>query len=179
MNRHNYKWPVRSVEALSPVRPARPDNSVLIIGNSVRALNPSLLCLHTAAGTMFNSTTQGDPITPLAGAQSAARLLGDRATLVEQKTSGHTSLSVPVDCTLDIIKTYLLNSTVGRSFDVRGRNRLTPTDSLAILYCSYLKGMIYNAKALSNSSLSRTLRRAMPNGKARSLTRLFFRFSLF
>lgn len=39
MNRYNYGWPVRSVEALLPVRPVRPDNQVLLIGNSVRIVS--------------------------------------------------------------------------------------------------------------------------------------------
>jgi len=142
MNRNNYKWPVRSVEALKPASSVQPERNVLIIGNSVSDLNPSLPYLHTVAGTTLNPTPQGDPITPLAGAQKAAKLLGDRATLVEQQTFGHTSLSVQTPCTLDIIKTYLLNSTVGPSFDVHDRNRLIPTDSLAPLYCSCLKDMM-------------------------------------
>ena len=42
MNRYNYKWPVRSVEALIPARSVRPDNPVLVIGNSVRPVNTFL-----------------------------------------------------------------------------------------------------------------------------------------
>lgn len=132
MNRYNYKWPVRSVEALIPARPVRPENRVLVIGNSVCPVDPSIPHLYIVAGTMFDLTSQGDPITPLAGAQSAANLLGDRATLVEQQSFGHTSLSNPSPCTLAIVKTYLLNSTVGLSLDVCSRN-LTAINLLAPL----------------------------------------------
>ena len=46
MNRYNYKWPARSVEALIPARPVRPETRVLVIGNSVRPVKPSRTCIQ-------------------------------------------------------------------------------------------------------------------------------------
>ncbi|KAF9644793.1 alpha/beta-hydrolase [Thelephora ganbajun] len=79
-------WPTRSVERLPPYSPKELKTPVLVIGNTA------------------------DPITPLAGAKSAAKLLGDNAFLVEQLGFGHTSLAQASSCTLGIIRNYFANS---------------------------------------------------------------------
>lgn len=168
MNRDNYKWPVRPVEAPLPVRAVKPDNQVPVIGNIVSSINPLLSRVCTQyLGQHLTRNTQGDPIAPLAGAHSAADLLGDRATLVVQQSFGHTSLSDPSPCTLSIVKDYLLKSTIGLSFDVHGRN-LTPLTCSFLSDYSYLKDMGSNAMALLNSFLCKTA----PIRSAQSSTRL-------
>ncbi|KAF9644794.1 alpha/beta-hydrolase, partial [Thelephora ganbajun] len=79
-------WPVRSVERLPPYTPKELKTPVLVIGNTA------------------------DPITPLPGAKSVAKLLGNNAFLVEQLGFGHTSLAQASSCTLDIIRDYFANS---------------------------------------------------------------------
>ena len=59
---------------------------------------------------------QADPVTSFAGAQAAAKLLGDRATLVEQLGVGHVSFAQISSCTLGIVVNFVLNSKVSSSF---------------------------------------------------------------
>ena len=55
---------------------------------------------------------QADPTTPFVGAQSAANMLGNRATLVEQLGVGHVSIVQFSPCTLGIAANFVMNSTV-------------------------------------------------------------------
>jgi len=55
---------------------------------------------------------QADPITPFVSAQAAARMLGDRATLVEQLGVGHVSIAQFSSCTMGIVANYVLTSKV-------------------------------------------------------------------
>jgi len=59
---------------------------------------------------------QADPVTSFAGAQAVAKLLGDRATLVEQLGVGHVSIAQISSCTLGIVANFVLNSKVSSSF---------------------------------------------------------------
>jgi len=46
VDRYNYKWAVRSVETLIPVRPIRPDNHVLFIESIIRPVT-----VHAVSGS--------------------------------------------------------------------------------------------------------------------------------
>ncbi|KAF8586191.1 alpha/beta-hydrolase [Ramaria rubella] len=79
-----HKFPARSVERFTgPFNTTLP-NPIIVIGN------------------------RADPITPLAGAQRVASLLGDSARLVEQDGLGHSSLAENSDCTQGVIRDYFL-----------------------------------------------------------------------
>ena len=64
------------------------------------------------AGLVFIFVSQADPTTSFESAQSAAKLLGDRATLIEQLDVGHTSVVQYSTCTLGIIVNFVLASKV-------------------------------------------------------------------
>lgn len=83
---YNFGWPVRSVERLPPFDFSKLKNPVLVIGNTA------------------------DPITPFAGAQNAATLLGNHATLIEHLGAGHTSIAEFSTCTLTLVAEYILAS---------------------------------------------------------------------
>ena len=64
---------------------------------------------------VFIFVSQADPTTSFESAQSTAKLLGDRATLIEQLGVGHTSVAQHANCTLGIIINFVLASKVGSS----------------------------------------------------------------
>jgi hypothetical protein len=86
-----FGWPVRSVERLAPPNFSGLKAPVLVIGNTA------------------------DPTTSFVSAQSTAKLLGDRATLVEQLGVGHTSVAQYSTCTLGIVINFVTASKVGPS----------------------------------------------------------------
>ena len=55
---------------------------------------------------------QANPVTPFVSAQVAAKMLGDRALLVEQLSVGHVSLAQFSSCTLGIVANFVMNSQV-------------------------------------------------------------------
>ena len=59
---------------------------------------------------------QADPVTPFVSAQVATKMLGDRATLVEQLGVGHVSLVQFSPCTLGIVANFVMNSEVSSPF---------------------------------------------------------------
>ena len=77
--------------------------------------------MHPAPNRIVPSSdrrnSQADPVTPLAGAQHAATLLGDDSFLVEQLGFGHTSLAQVSSCTVGVVANYFENSTVGVGSD--------------------------------------------------------------
>ncbi|KAI0633179.1 TAP-like protein-domain-containing protein [Trametes polyzona] len=81
-------WPVRAVERYQGPFNKTLANNVLVVSNKF------------------------DPVTPIAGAKAWKALLGDNATLVEQRGFGHTSVSVPSQCTNAVMFQYLVNGTV-------------------------------------------------------------------
>ena len=105
-----FGWPVRSVERLPPFDLSKLKNPVLVIGNTVRR---SLPPESTIGLRLF--CHQADPITPFASAQAAAKLIGNRATLVEQLGVGHVSVAQFSSCTLGIVANYVLASKVSSS----------------------------------------------------------------
>ena len=56
---------------------------------------------------------QSDPVTPFAGAQKVANMLGDNAFLLEQLGFGHTTLVQVSTCTMGVVANYFVNSEVG------------------------------------------------------------------
>ena len=65
---------------------------------------------------MLTSVCQADPLTPFANAQAAAKMLGNRAALVEQLGVGHVSLAQFSSCTLGIVAKFVMNSQVSFPF---------------------------------------------------------------
>ncbi|RPD70275.1 alpha/beta-hydrolase [Lentinus tigrinus ALCF2SS1-7] len=81
-------WPVRSVERYHGPFNKTLANKILIASNLL------------------------DPITPLPGAETVARLLGKDAVLVRQNGFGHTTVSEPSTCLNEIAVTYFTNGTL-------------------------------------------------------------------
>ncbi|RPD63505.1 alpha/beta-hydrolase [Lentinus tigrinus ALCF2SS1-6] len=81
-------WPVRSVERYQGPFNKTLANKILIASNLL------------------------DPITPLPGAETVARLLGKDAVLVRQNGFGHTTVSEPSTCLNEIAVTYFTNGTL-------------------------------------------------------------------
>ncbi|RPD55343.1 alpha/beta-hydrolase [Lentinus tigrinus ALCF2SS1-6] len=81
-------WPVRSVERYHGPFNKTLANKILVLSN------------------LF------DPITPLPGAETVARLLGKDAVLVRQNGFGHITVAEPSTCLNDITAAYFANGTL-------------------------------------------------------------------
>ncbi|KAI0769285.1 alpha/beta-hydrolase [Trametes elegans] len=81
-------WPVRAVERYQGPFNRTPKNNVLVASN------------------IF------DPVTPLAGAEVVAKLLGDNVRLVRQAGFGHTTIGSPSQCLNKIMFQYFANGTL-------------------------------------------------------------------
>ncbi|KAI0633182.1 TAP-like protein-domain-containing protein [Trametes polyzona] len=81
-------WPVRAVERYQGPFNKTLASNVLVVSNTF------------------------DPVTPISGAKALKALLGDNATLIEQRGFGHTTFTEPDQCLNALVFQYLANGTL-------------------------------------------------------------------